>query len=512
VRATLPSGLLANLEGVARCLRVNLQAVLLAGLQTVLLRYSGLGDLVIGVPVAGRDRLETHGLVGYFINTLPVRCTASEGATFQDMVVNASKATLAALEHSVLPLEEVLAASGVARVSNVNPLFQVLFQYMPEDGENEPIKLGDGELQPYQHSGGLAHAKMDLTFTMAGGKVSLDYMSEMYDGATIERIYSSFVSVLEHCVTDPAVQALAIDILGSQAEAVAAFSIGKERPHYVQTPLAHESFEAIAAQSPERNCLCYEGKWMSYGEVEARASAIAAQLCSLGVGPGVTVGVMLHRSFELVISMLAVLKAGGYFLPCDPDYPDDRLAIYLEDGKALVTLVHGPTVARAKEMVDPSVTIINVEDVAASDSKSSVKLKRASKGDPAYVIFTSGSTGRPKGVLIDHTALIDFVNYNLEYYSEDENCVSVLSVTINFDPCIMQVWRIIHFNSVSVFCFLIVYRRLVSMLLLAPSLPLFPFSLSYSLLFLSENCRYSLPLLLVVAWLLHALAVTWILT
>jgi acyl-CoA synthetase (AMP-forming)/AMP-acid ligase II len=192
---------------------------------------------------------------------------------------------------------------------------------------------------------------------------------------------------------------------------------------------------------------------------------------------------MLHRSFELVISMLAVLKAGGSFLPCDPDYPDDRLAIYLEDGKALVTLVHGPTIARAREMVDPSVTIINVEDVIVSDSKSSIELRRASKGDPAYVIFTSGSTGRPKGVLIDHTALIDFVNYNLEYYSEDENCVSVLSITINFDPCIMQVRRIINLYFVSVFCFLIVYLRLISMLLLAPCLPLPSFSLSYSYYF-----------------------------
>jgi non-ribosomal peptide synthetase component F len=264
----------------------------------------------------------------------------------------------------------------------------------------------------------------------------------------MERLMNSITHVLELAIENP--HALLSESVGTSLltrknlDEVLCMSIGEERPHYVQTPLAHESFEAIAAQSPERKCLCYEGKWLSYGEVDARASAIATQLCSLGVGPGVTVGVMLHRSFELVISMLAVLKAGGYFLPCDPDYPDDRLAIYLEDGKALVTLVHGPTIARAKEMVDPSVTIINVDDVPASDNTSSIELKRASKGDPAYVIFTSGSTGRPKGVLIDHTALIDFVNYNLEYYSEDENCISVLSVTINFDPCIMQVSCIIY--------------------------------------------------------------------
>ena len=133
-RLSLPDGLLPRLETVARSLRVNAQAVLLAALQAVLLRYTGQDDLVIGVPVAGRDRQETHGLVGYFINTLPVRCLASAEASFADMVRGASAATLAALDHSLLPLEEVIAASGVARVPNANPLFQVLFQYLPEGG------------------------------------------------------------------------------------------------------------------------------------------------------------------------------------------------------------------------------------------------------------------------------------------------------------------------------------------------------------------------------------------
>jgi non-ribosomal peptide synthetase component F len=274
------------------------------------------------------------------------------------------------------------------------------------------------------------------------------YNSEIFAESSMERLMNSITYVLELAIGNPYVplsQSVGTSLLTEQdLDEVLCMSIGKERPHYVQTPLAHESFEAIAAQSPDRRCLCFEGEWLSYGEVDARASAIAGRLGSLGIGPGVTVGVMLHRSFELVISMLAVLKAGGYFLPCDPDYPDDRLAIYLEDGKALVTLVHGPTVARAKQMVDPSVTIINVDDVTENDNHPSAELKRASKADPAYVIFTSGSTGRPKGVLIDHTALIDFVNYNLEYYNEDENCVSVLSVTINFDPCIMQVWIVIY--------------------------------------------------------------------
>ena len=140
-RLSLPDGLLPRLEGVARSLRVNAQAVLLAALQAVLLRYTGQDDLVVGVPVAGRDRQETHGLIGYFINTLPVRCVASEGASFADMVRGASAATLAALDHALLPLEEVIAVAGVARVPNANPLFQVLFQYLPEGAGGASLQL-----------------------------------------------------------------------------------------------------------------------------------------------------------------------------------------------------------------------------------------------------------------------------------------------------------------------------------------------------------------------------------
>ena len=154
-RLSLPDGLLPRLEGVARSLRVNAQAVLLAALQAVLLRYTGQDDLVVGVPVAGRDRQETHGLVGYFINTLPVRCLASEGASFADMVRGASTATLAALDHALLPLEEVIAVAGVARVPNANPLFQVLFQYLPEGAGRGDVAAGWWQ-QPSHMKGGRA--------------------------------------------------------------------------------------------------------------------------------------------------------------------------------------------------------------------------------------------------------------------------------------------------------------------------------------------------------------------
>jgi len=417
--ATYPlrPGLLPDIEKVARSMRVNAQAVLLAGLQAVLLRYSGQDDLVIGVPVAGRDRPETQGLVGYFINTLPVRCLASEDASFEDMVRGASAATLSALEHSLLPIEEVIAASGVARVPNANPLFQVLFQYMP-GGEGQ-LSLGDVRILPYQSQGGLAHAKMDLTISVNGTSLTADFMMELFDEATLARLLGSYAALLEQLSSNLASPALGGSLLGSlDVEEIGRMSVGQERPAYLGAPLVHEAFKAAAVAHSERRCLWYEGEWLTYGEVADRVDAMASQLAGLGIGPGVVVGVMLDRSFELVVSMLAVLQAGGCYLPCDPSYPDERLAVYLEDGAAHVVLVQSQQAERAASMVVAGVSVIDVaEFVSNGIDASGLELQRAGPEDPAYIIFTSGSTGRPKGVVVPHRGLRDLLPWLVDKFA-----------------------------------------------------------------------------------------------
>ena len=417
LKATLPNGLLFKLGQVARSLRVNEQAMLLAALQAVLLRYTGQDDLVIGVPVAGRDRQETHGLIGYFINSLPVRCLASDDASFADMVRGASAATLAALDHGLLPLEDVVAASGVARVANVNPLFQVLFQYMPSAPSGGQAFMGDIAVDSYEGPAGLAHAKMDLSFLMSGESILVDYMSELFDAATVERLFGSFVSILEQMVTDVNASALGGSLLSPQdADEVAALSMGEERPAYLSAPLVHEAFEAVAARSPDQRCLCFKDEWLTYGEVNSRASKVALHLASLGIGPGTVVGLMLDRSFELIVSILGVLKAGACYLPCDPAYPDDRIAIYLEDGVAEVVLVQAHHEARAQAMVGQGVKVIDVASLSGQPD-GAVALRPASPNDAAYIIFTSGSTGRPKGGMVAHRGLKDLLPWLVDMYN-----------------------------------------------------------------------------------------------
>jgi acyl-CoA synthetase (AMP-forming)/AMP-acid ligase II len=207
---------------------------------------------------------------------------------------------------------------------------------------------------------------------------------------------------------------------------VQAFSIGPERPEYLSVPFVHDTFDGIAAASPNKRCLCYEGVWLSYGEVAERVSAGATHLASLGVGPGVVVGLLLERDFDLVISILAVLTAGGCYLPCDPSYPDDRLEVYLEDAKAALVLANPQHLVRAEGMVGKDVPVVDVSSAPAaaaavdsdSDSDSgTAALRSPSPEDPAYIIFTSGSTGRPKGVVIAHRGLRDLVPWLVDRHS-----------------------------------------------------------------------------------------------
>lgn len=236
-------------------------------------------------------------------------------------------------------------------------------------------------------------------------RCSFFYNNEIFCEESAKGMAQTMVSVLRLGVANPqAPVVLGLD--SSEKTRIAQFSIGPERLQYFKAPLVQEAFAAVALQHPDRRCLCYEGEWLSYGEVAERVQAAASGLAVLGVGPGTVVGVMLDRSFELIVSILAVLSAGGCYLPCDPSYPDDRLAVYLEDGNAPIVLVQARHDERATSMVGSNVRVVDVAGLAGDGSTA---LKNPGPEDPAYIIFTSGSTGRPKGVVIPHRGLRDLL-------------------------------------------------------------------------------------------------------
>ncbi|KAI3432787.1 hypothetical protein D9Q98_010372 [Chlorella vulgaris] len=442
----LPPETMSRLAQLAGRLAVNMQALLLAGVMAVLSRYSGQEDVVVGVPTAGRDLPETQSLIGYFVNTVAVRAVLEEDDTFESLVKRVSTSQVDALQNSALPFADVVSAVGAKRARGINPLFQVMFQYFPDGASMQPALQGlQVEMLPAPP---LEQAKVDISIYIDGkGRLGMDYMAELFDAATIQAIGDSMQRMLEGAAAAAATNIYKLPILGQANKAqLAKLTSGDIRPHYVLdggAALTVERFERVAAADPNRPCLKLNGAMLSYGEVNARANRLAHWLAGAGVGRDIAVGVMLDRSFELVIAMLAAMKAGGCFVPLDPEYPDDRLAGYMEDSKAAVLVTRSGHADRAAQLGGEAavwkVLVCEEFDFTSGDA-SNLPTDRVQGDALAYVIFTSGSTGRPKGVMIDHIALNDFLLYNLDYYEIDADSVFLLSVTINFDPFIMQMW------------------------------------------------------------------------
>ena len=391
---TFNSSVLKGAKQYADSLGVNLQSVLLAAVQLLLMKYAAQDDIVIGVPTAGRERVETHELIGYFANTVAVRGYAQEGTTVEDMVLNASSTTLAALENSHLPFNRVVELAHVTRTPGANPLIQALCQYTPQTDIPMPDFTGlNVEMQKVE----LSHAKFDLAFHFGDTEeFVIEYMAELFEKSTIAGMAQSLAFLLEESLRNMHLCVFKLQMLGQQDMLLLQdFGLGNIRVDYMDMPLVHHMFEERAAAEPGKTCLIFGNQQLTYAEVNARANQLARKLLEIGVQREFIVAVMLERSFELVISILAVLKAGAAYLPLDPSYPDERLAIYVEDAGASVVLTQSSLFTQASKLAEHKAKILIVErlDVTA---RPSININGI-EFDPeatSLILFTSGSTGR----------------------------------------------------------------------------------------------------------------------
>jgi hypothetical protein len=384
----------------------------------VLAYYTGQEEVVISMPRAVRPP-GSENMIGHTVNVMAIRIPIDPQIAFIDSVKQIGKTIKEAVSHSDVPFARVVAACTPMRSAMYLPISQASISVHEQAWVSPPELAGlMADESTVEVETGRLRGDLQLYVRQFKHKVQcvLFYNSEIFTSKTAQALAQKFKIALQTGVENPAAPVV-LGLAEEERQRIVELSVGEQRPQYLTAPLMHESFEAIAARSPNSKCLCFEGTWLSYGEVECRASAVAAQLSALGVGSGVVVGLMLDRSFELIISMLAVLKAGGCYLPCDPEYPDDRLQIYLEDGKAKVVLTQPQYAERAGSMVAAGVPIV---DVTCPDwqtgSTGNGALRRAGPEDPAYLIFTSGSTGRPKGVLVPHRGLLELTAWLVDLY------------------------------------------------------------------------------------------------
>jgi pristinamycin I synthase-3/4 len=404
LKSRVPTRVGESLRALARREGATLFHVLLAGVRLLLGRWAGQDDVVIGTPVAGRTRRETEGLIGFFVNTLPLRGDLSGDPAFAELVRRERGRTVAAFDHQDLPFERMVEELRVARDPGRNPLFQVMAAL--QNARMDAARLAGVEITPLEVE--FHTAKFDLIFDAyeeedGAIRLEVEYATDLFDASTVERMASALRVLLGAAAARPDAPAHELPLVDA-GERARLLSIDSTPP-----PAAAATVDALLAEQAERTpgavAVVAEGESLTYRELHLRASRVAHRLRALGVGPESRVGVCAARSAGMVAGLLGVLKAGAAYVPLDPAYPAERLAFMLADTGARVVLADATTADR----VPAGALVVRLDDPTLDALPADAPPALAQPENLAWVIFTSGSTGRPKGVMIRHASAAAFL-------------------------------------------------------------------------------------------------------
>ncbi|HEX2207723.1 MAG TPA: amino acid adenylation domain-containing protein, partial [Longimicrobium sp.] len=383
---------------------------LLAGFQALLHRWTGEADFAVGSPVAGRTRPEMEGLVGLFINTLVLRADVGAEPDFRELLRRVRETTLAAWAHQDVPFERLVDAVGAERTLGHNPLFQVAFA-LQNAGDARP-RLDGLAVAPYRvHGGGaLLDLTVSLTETEGGIEGLIEYSADLFDAGTIERMAEHFRTLLRAASADPSTAVATLPLLGDDERARIAAWETERLDDAAPAPFPARFAEQVR-RAPDAPALWFQGGTVSYGELDARASRLANHLRRLGIGPESRVGICLERTPELVVTLLAVLKAGAAYVPLEPHFPAERVRAVLGDARAALLVTRGETAARL-DLPCPALPLDHCEvaETIALEAAESPAVQ-IHPDTLAHVIYTSGSTGTPKGVMIRHGGVATFLSW-----------------------------------------------------------------------------------------------------
>ncbi|MFL5543021.1 MAG: amino acid adenylation domain-containing protein, partial [Longimicrobiaceae bacterium] len=407
LRVALPGELAEGVRALARREGATPFMVMLAACQVLLWRWSGEEDLVVGSPVAGRTRTETEGLIGFFVNTLPLRGDLSGDPDFATLLHRVREATLGAYQHQELPFERLVEALHPERSLGHAPVFQHVFAL--QNATPAELRLPGVRMEVMATESGTA--RFDLEWSLwereEGITGAIHYAEELFDRETVERMAGHYRRLLEAAVARPSARVSTLPLLSDDERARLVAEAAGPDLSLADLPV-HRLFEAQAARTPDAVAVEAEEGALTYAELDRRANRLAHHLRARGVGPEVLVAICVHRGAPMLEAMLAALKAGGGYLPLDPDYPADRIACMLDDSGTRVLVTQSTLLdGHPLEGMDTVVLDRDAAEIAARPGHappvpgSLVPVPSTL----AYVIYTSGSTGRPKGVGVEHGAL-----------------------------------------------------------------------------------------------------------
>ena len=429
---SLSQELTGKLKSLSRKEGVTLYMALLAAFQTLLHRYSGQDDIVVGSPIAGRNRSEIEGMIGFFVNTLALRSNLSGNPTFKQLLARVKEVALGAYAHQELPFEKLVEELHPERDLSYSPLFQVMF--ILQNTSVTGLKLGGIAVSPMRIGG--ETAKFDLTLSLSEGaeglRGSVEYSTDLFHDATITRMLGHLQVLLEGIVADPDRLICDLPILTEPERHQLLIEWNDTKKNYPTDKCIHELFEEQAEKSPDAVAVVFEDDQLTYHELNRRANQLAHYLGQLGVGPDVVVGLCMERCIEVVVGLLGILKAGGVYVPLDPNSPSERLAFVLEDTRAQILLTDQHAAKSLGTRPQAQVVRLDTEWQQFSRQVNTAPRNQVTPDDLAYIIYTSGSTGSPKGVMGHHRGLVNRFSWMWDNYPFQQKEVCCQKTSLSF--------------------------------------------------------------------------------
>ncbi|MCC5648468.1 amino acid adenylation domain-containing protein [Nostoc sp. XA013] len=412
---------------------VTLFMTLLAAFQTLLYRYTGQEDILVGSPIANRNRAELEQLIGCFVNTLVLRTNLEGNPTFTELLRRVRKVAIDAYTHQDLPLEKLVEVLQPNRDLSYNPLFQVMF-VLQNPATNSIWKTEELET---------GTAKFDVLLSMIDSEEgltgTLEYNTDLFNSDTIARMVGHFQTLLKGVVSDPNQGISELSILTPVERQTLLVDWNNTEVDYAQEACIHNLFEAQVEKTPDAIALIFANLELTYRELNNRANQLAHYLQNVGVQPEILVGICMERSLEMVIAILAILKVGAAYVPLDPTYPVERLSFVLEDTQLKFILTQQK---QSHKLSNDKTRLIYLDtdgEIIAIQSRDNPN-SQVRPASLAYIIYTSGSTGKPKGVLVNHANVVRLFAATDVWFKFNQQDVWTLFHSIAFDFSVWEIW------------------------------------------------------------------------
>jgi amino acid adenylation domain-containing protein/FkbM family methyltransferase len=420
---TVPRSVAEGLRAIAQRDGVTLFMTLIAAFKVLLCRHSGISDVIVGTPIAGRTRPELEPLIGCFVNPLVLRTDLSGNPPFSELLQRVKEVTLAAYANQDVPFEKVVEELQPDRSSTRNPLFQVAFTLQSAaelPAANSPeLVVGTAKFDLY----------LGITETARGLAATWEYDKDLFDDPAINRLTSSFVALLSGIAARPARRLSELPLPPDDEHSLTLWN--STAVEFDRESCVHHIFETAVNRWPTRVAVKCADAAISYQDLNRRADVLARRLAGAGVVKGSLVGIFCGRSIDFVLAMLAVLKAGGAYVPIDPDYPAQRVRLMLEGMNGPVLLTQK---ALAPQLMEFECRVVLIDLPGTDDDRENQgPLVSVGHDDLAYAIYTSGSTGQPKLAGVNHGGLANLLNWFVREFQLGEEDRSLVVTSPSFD-------------------------------------------------------------------------------